>query len=86
MPVEFRLLGSVEAHIDGRSVDIGPARQQLVLVALLLDANRIVPDDRLVDRVWGAAPPASAANTLRSYLTRLRQAIGSASLVRRAGG
>lgn len=67
--VEFALLGPVEA-----AVDLGPARQRAVLVALLLDANRPVSVDQLAERVWGERVPDSARRTLFSYLSRLRSA------------
>ncbi|MGY1501106.1 BTAD domain-containing putative transcriptional regulator [Streptomyces sp. QTS52] len=89
MTVEFGLLGSVEARVDGRIVDLGPARQRCVLAALLVDANRVVSVDRLVERVWADRPPQRVRNTLYGYLSRLRQPLaiaGEADIVRRSGG
>ncbi|HEX6345855.1 AfsR/SARP family transcriptional regulator [Umezawaea sp.] len=84
--VRLRVLGTVEASTDGHLIDIGPARQQCVLAALLVDANRPVPVDQLVDRVWGERAPARAVGTLHSYLTRVRQALaGVVTIVRRSG-
>jgi DNA-binding SARP family transcriptional activator/tetratricopeptide (TPR) repeat protein len=76
--VEFRLLGSIDAHIDGQPVDLGHARQRRVLAALLVDAERLVPVDSLVHRVWGDDPPPRAHSTLYSYLSRLRRALSLA--------
>jgi DNA-binding SARP family transcriptional activator len=87
--VEFRALGTVEAHVDGQPVDIGHPRQQRVLAALLADANRAVSADQLVYRVWGDHFPARARHALYSYLSRLRQALGGASgvaVTRRSAG
>ncbi|HEV7710187.1 MAG TPA: BTAD domain-containing putative transcriptional regulator [Asanoa sp.] len=78
MPVAFRVLGDVGLEIDGCTVDIGHVRQQHVLVALLIDANRPVPLDHLLDRVWGENPPQRARGTLHSYLSRLRGAMANA--------
>jgi DNA-binding SARP family transcriptional activator/Tfp pilus assembly protein PilF len=87
MPVEFRLLGGIEAEVDHHVVDLGPARQRLVLAALLLGTNRPIPAERLINRIWGTTPPPTASSTLRSYLTRLRGALsGAAAIERRAGG
>ena len=85
MTARFALLGGVEARVDGRPVDIGHARQQCVLAALLVDANAVVSVAELVDRVWGEQPPQRASGTLHSYLTRLRRVDG-VSIVRRSGG
>ena len=88
MTIEFRLLGDVEADVDGRIVAVGHLRQRCVLAALLVDANRVVPVERLVDRVWGEHPPQRVRGTLRSYVSRLRQALCAVDVVvsRRAGG
>jgi DNA-binding SARP family transcriptional activator len=89
MRLSFELLGEVGAHVDGRAVSMGPARQRCVLAALLVDANRAVSSDQLVDRVWGDCPPQRAAGTLQSYLSRLRAALPvpeECTILRRSGG
>ncbi|AVT33030.1 SARP family transcriptional regulator [Plantactinospora sp. BC1] len=76
MAVELLLFGEVRALVDGRPLDLGHARQRCVLAALLVDANRIVPADRLLDRVWGEHRPRHARNALAGYVSRLRTLLG----------
>lgn len=89
MTVEFTLLGDVEARVDGRRLEIGHARQRCVLVAFLIDANRLIPVDQLVDRVWSDRPPFRARNSLAGYVSRLRNLFAEtegAVISREAGG
>ena len=89
MAVEFRLLGDVEARSDGQRLDIGPTRQRCVLMALLVDVNRPVPADQLIDRVWSGDLPYRARNALAGYLSRLRQVVttdGDVEIAREPGG
>ncbi|MFI7497674.1 BTAD domain-containing putative transcriptional regulator [Streptomyces sp. NPDC049687] len=89
MTVEFAVLGSVEARVGGRIVDLGHARQRCVLAVLLVDANQVVSVDQLVERVWADRPPQRVRNTLYGYLSRLRQALAiaeGADIGRRSGG
>jgi DNA-binding SARP family transcriptional activator len=79
MGVVFGLLGDVEVRVDGQPVDVGHARQRCVLVVLLVEANRVVSVDQLVDRVWGDRAPQRARETLYNYLSRLRQALARVS-------
>lgn len=69
----FRILGEVDAHIDGQRLDVGHTRQRCVLVSLLVDVNRPVSTDQLIDRVWADAPPQKARNALAAYISRLRR-------------
>ena len=83
--VEFRILGPLEVRDGERVVPLGGARRRAVLGLLLLEANRVVPVDRLVDGVWGDDPPASAHASLQNHLFRLRRELGD-RLVTRAPG
>lgn len=86
--MEFRVLGPVEFVVDDRVVPTGHPRQRCVLAVLLIEVNRTVPTEQLIDRVWGERPPARARNVLSGYMTRLRAVIsaGETSLDRRPGG
>jgi DNA-binding SARP family transcriptional activator/tetratricopeptide (TPR) repeat protein len=78
VPVEFRVLGQIEALVDGRVLDVGHARQRSVLAALLIEANRVVSVDQLVERVWGSAyAPGDPRSVLRTYLWHLRRALAA---------
>ncbi|GGS60077.1 AfsR/SARP family transcriptional regulator [Actinokineospora fastidiosa] len=88
MGVLFRVLGPVEAVADGGPIDLGHARQQCVFVTLLVEANRVVSVDALLDRAWGAEPPLRGRDTLYSYLSRLRRVLpeDEVTVERRRGG
>ena len=67
--MEFGVLGPLQ--VNGGDVVL-PPKQRVLLAALLLRANRVVPVDVLVDAVWGDTPPASARTTLQGYVKHLR--------------
>lgn len=60
----------------GLYIPVPAARQRILMAALLVRANRIVPTAELAEIVWDGAPPRSAAVTLRSYVMRLRHVVG----------
>lgn len=80
--MEFRLLGDIQARLDGQEVDVGHIKQRGVLATLLTDANRVVPVEQLIDRVWADHPPLRARETLYGYLYRLRRALSAADDVK----
>lgn len=86
--LQFRLLGPLEASRDGVRLDLGPRKQRAVLALLLLSANRVVSTERLIDDLWGDAPPDTARSALQVYVAGLRKALGAdgASLRTRSPG
>jgi len=71
--IDYRLLGPIEAGVNGYALDIGGQKQRALLTILLLSANRPVSRSVLVDRLWGECPPAGAQHTLEVYISRLRK-------------
>ncbi|MFE0252369.1 BTAD domain-containing putative transcriptional regulator [Streptomyces sp. NPDC059010] len=88
--VEFRLLGDITVQVDGRPVDLGPAKQRSVLAALLVDAPRTVPIAQLIGRVWAERMPQQVRTTLYGYVCHLRKALepagDDASILTRSSG
>jgi DNA-binding SARP family transcriptional activator len=60
--VEFRILGPLEIAVGAGRLELGGARQQIVVATLLLNANRVVSMDRLLEAIYGDdLPPTSRA-------------------------
>lgn len=72
---QFRILGPVEVLRDGVPVALGTPKQRILLVALLLRANRVLSVDRMTDLLWEDDPPPSARANVRTYGFRLRRAL-----------
>jgi DNA-binding SARP family transcriptional activator len=86
--MEFRVLGPLEVEVGGQLLPLRGRRQRALLALLLLSANEVVPDDRLLEDLWGESPPASGRAALRVRISQLRKALGeggSALLTRPPG-
>jgi DNA-binding SARP family transcriptional activator len=84
--MEFRILGPLEVLEHGRRVELGGAKQRALLAVLLLDANRVVSLDRLIDALWDETPPDQARKALQVYVSQLRKALGADRIVTRDPG
>ena len=76
----MRMLGPLEALVDGVSVPLGGPKQRALLAVLLLNANDVVPRDVLIDELWGGSPPPAAAAFVQNCVFRLRKEIGKDTL------
>jgi DNA-binding SARP family transcriptional activator/tetratricopeptide (TPR) repeat protein len=84
--MEFRILGPLEAIEDGCGLDLGAQKHRALLAVLVLDANRVVSTDRLIDALWEDEPPETAQKALQVYVSQLRKIVGRERLERRAPG
>jgi DNA-binding SARP family transcriptional activator len=83
---EFRVLGPVEAAVDGRVVPLPAAKPRALLAVLLLSRNRVVPVHELVAELWSDEPPDTATKALQVYVSQLRKALGADRLTTKAPG
>ncbi|HEY8471262.1 MAG TPA: BTAD domain-containing putative transcriptional regulator [Natronosporangium sp.] len=70
--MEFRILGPIEAEIGGQRLPLARPRERCLLGVLLLEANRVVPVDRLAELLWSDQPPKRVRNTIQGCASRLR--------------
>lgn len=76
-PVVFGLLGPLlvkDPH--GATIQIPQAKQRIVMAALLLKANTTVSCAQLAEALWEDQAPPNASATIRTYVARLRRALG----------
>lgn len=74
--MKFGLLGPVEVVADEGQVSIPAARHKIILCLLLLDVNRVVSVDRMIEAVWGDTPPRTARSQVQIIVHGLRQLLG----------
>jgi DNA-binding SARP family transcriptional activator len=75
MGLEFRILGPLEVRDDGRPLELRGAKQKLLLAMLLLNANKVVSSESLIDVLWGDDPPETARKALQMHVSQLRRAL-----------
>ncbi len=73
MGLDFLVLGPLEVVKDGGPLRLGGPRQRALLAALLVEADRFVSRDRLIDELWGDEPPSTAENALQGQVAALRR-------------
>ena len=83
--MQFSILGPLEVREADEALPLPEGKQRTLLALLLLHANEVLTADRLVEELWEGAPPATAANMLQVYVSRLRKLLGRA-LERRGHG
>ena len=87
----FRILGPLELDPRGTELQpVPPGRHQVVLGALLVEANRVVRVDQLIDAVWYDDPPATARTQVQICVSGLRHCLAplgdAVAIVTRAPG
>ncbi|WP_181019804.1 AfsR/SARP family transcriptional regulator [Nonomuraea typhae] len=75
-PSSFGILGPVMVVRAGRPIPVPAAKQRVALAALLLQANRHVPADQLIQYLWEGDTPRDSRAALHTHIARLRQVLG----------
>jgi DNA-binding SARP family transcriptional activator len=80
--LSLRVLGPVEVWWKQKPVGIGSAKPRALVARLLIDRNRVVSADRLVEDVWPESPLGGADIALRSTVSRIRKRLRDAGIER----
>jgi transcriptional regulator with XRE-family HTH domain len=70
--LQIRVLGPLQAWLDGYQVPLGPPRQQAVLALLAGDLGGIVRRETVSEALWGPVPPPTSTAMIHTYVSRLR--------------
>jgi DNA-binding SARP family transcriptional activator len=84
--LHFSILGPIEVSSDSVEIEVTAPRHRALLALLLLNANHVVPQDLLVDRLWGEQPPPNATTALHNGISQLRKLLGQDTIARRPPG
>jgi DNA-binding SARP family transcriptional activator len=81
--VEIRILGPVEVLVGGQRLPLRGQRARVVLAVLALDANRVVPMERLIEALWDYDPPATARAQVQICISAIRRSLTDAGMTGR---
>ncbi|WP_324788502.1 AfsR/SARP family transcriptional regulator [Streptomyces sp. H51] len=76
--MDIGILGPLAVRMNSVSVTPTAPKPRRVLALLVLNADRTVPVDTLVEELWGHRPPRSARPTLQTYILQIREMITAA--------
>ncbi|MFF0508719.1 BTAD domain-containing putative transcriptional regulator [Streptomyces fimicarius] len=72
------MLGPLQVRGKDGPLRVPPGRQEVILAALLLEANRVVGTNYLVDLIWEDNPPETARTQVQICVSRLRKLLAGA--------
>ncbi|WP_283134504.1 AfsR/SARP family transcriptional regulator [Rhizohabitans arisaemae] len=75
--MQFSILGPVRVQGNGRTSALGRSQRRGLLGFLLLNAERVVTLDAVIDALWGGAPPPSARSQVYSAIYAIRSELGN---------
>ena len=81
---DFGALGPLQICVEGAAVALGTPKQRAVLAMLLINRNRPVATESLIEAAWERFPPPDPRASLHSYVSNLRKLLGSIGVDSRA--
>ncbi|MET9247306.1 BTAD domain-containing putative transcriptional regulator [Nonomuraea sp. NPDC003709] len=83
--LSLKFLGETVGILGEEALDLGSPKQQAVLGALALQADKAVSTHQLVEAVWGIVHPANAVSNVHVYVRGLRNVFEPRRQPRAAG-
>ena len=77
--LQFGVLGPLQLRSGSALVPLGAPKQRAVLAMLVMNRNRAVSVDALIDGVWGESPVPAARTSIHSYVSNLRRLLSSST-------
>ena len=84
--MDFRILGPLEVRDGDREVPLRGGKERALLALLLVNVNRTLALDRIVDSLWGEDVPETAQKMVQIYVSRLRKVLHPESIRTRPPG
>src|SRR5690242_3603497 len=69
----FGVLGPLQIRSGDDVVPLGTPKQRAVLAMLVINRNRPVATDALIEAAWAQFPPPDPRTSLHSYISNLRK-------------
>jgi SARP family transcriptional regulator, regulator of embCAB operon len=76
----FGLLGPLLMTVAGTPMALGTLKQRAVLAMLLINRNRAVGTESLVNAAWDQSPAPAVRASIHAYVANLRRILGSAEV------
>ncbi len=76
--LRFGLLGPLLVTVAGTPLALGTPKQRAVFAMLLINRNRAVGTEALIDATWEDSPVPAARTSIHSYVSHLRRLLGRA--------
>ena len=73
--MNFRILGPLDVRDGDREVPLRGGKQRALLALLLVNANRTLALDAIVDELWGDDVPETAPKMVQIYVSHLRKSL-----------
>jgi DNA-binding SARP family transcriptional activator len=78
--LRFGFLGPLLITVAGMPVAVGTPKQRAVMAMLLINRNRAVATDSMVDAAWEQSPAPAARASIHSYVSNLRRILANAEV------
>jgi SARP family transcriptional regulator, regulator of embCAB operon len=79
--LDLGVLGQLQVSVNRQPVPLGTPKQCAVLALLLINRNRPVSRDSIINAIWDEdSPQADAIHNLHVYVANLRKVLGSAGV------